>query len=88
MAHQHSPAFLKLVNDAKTRIRELKAGQDRTHEVEPSDLKLPSLRFTADAAEFKASDFFIVTVPTPIDAARRPDLGAVFEASRLVGAAS
>jgi UDP-N-acetyl-D-glucosamine/UDP-N-acetyl-D-galactosamine dehydrogenase len=71
----------------QTRIRELKAAQDRTHEVEPSDLKLPSLRFTADAAEFQASDFFIVTVPTPIDGARRPDLGAMFEASRIVGAA-
>jgi UDP-N-acetyl-D-glucosamine/UDP-N-acetyl-D-galactosamine dehydrogenase len=71
----------------QTRIRELKAAQDRTHEVEPSDLKLPSLRFTADAAEFRASDFFIVTVPTPIDGARRPDLGAMFEASRIVGAA-
>ena len=35
----------------------------------------------------RASDFFIVTVPTPIDEARRPDLGAMFEASRLVGAA-
>jgi UDP-N-acetyl-D-galactosamine dehydrogenase len=71
----------------QTRIRELKAAQDRTHEVEPSDLKLPSLRFTADAAEFLASDFFIVTVPTPIDGARRPDLSAMFEASRIVGAA-
>ena len=36
---------------------------------------------------FRASDFFIVTVPTPIDEARRPDLRAMFEASRLVGAA-
>lgn len=34
----------------------------------------------------READFFIVTVPTPIDEARRPDLGALFEASRLVGA--
>jgi UDP-N-acetyl-D-galactosamine dehydrogenase len=70
-----------------TRIRELKAGQDRTREVGASDLKLPSLSFSSEPAAFRDSDFFIVTVPTPIDAARRPDLGAMFEASRMVGSA-
>jgi UDP-N-acetyl-D-galactosamine dehydrogenase len=45
------------------------------------------LNFTREAGDFQASDFFIVTVPTPIDGARRPDLGAMFEASRTVGAA-
>src|SRR6266581_3082608 len=67
-----------------TRILELKAGQDRTREVETSDLKLASLSFTSETAAVKASDFFVITVPTPIDGARRPDLGAMFEASRLV----
>jgi UDP-N-acetyl-D-galactosamine dehydrogenase len=71
----------------ETRIRELRAGQDRTREVQTSELKLPSLCFTSEARALQASDFFIVTVPTPIDGARRPDLGAMFEASRLVGAA-
>ena len=70
----------------ETRIRELRTGQDRTREVETSDLKLPSLSFTSEAGALRSADFFIVTVPTPIDAARRPDLGAMFEASRLVGA--
>jgi UDP-N-acetyl-D-galactosamine dehydrogenase len=70
----------------QTRILELKAGQDRTREVETSDLKLASLSFTSEIAAVKASDFFIVTVPTPIDGARRPDLGAMFGASRMVGA--
>ena len=70
----------------QTRILELKAGQDRTREVETSDLKLASLSFTNETAAVKASDFFIVTVPTPIDGARRPDLGAMFGASRMVGA--
>ena len=69
----------------QARIHELKAGQDRTREVEASDLRLPSLSFTSDAAALKAADFFIVTVPTPIDASRRPDLGAMFAASRTVG---
>src|SRR5450631_2375360 len=71
----------------QARILELKAGQDRTREVETSDLKLASLTFSSEATAFRTSDFFIVTVPTPIDGARRPDLGAMFEASRLVGAA-
>lgn len=71
----------------ETRVRELRAGQDRTREVESSDLQLPSLSFASGAGAIRASDFFIVTVPTPIDGARRPDLGAMFEASRLVGAA-
>ena len=69
------------------RVNELKAGRDRTLEVEPSDLRLSSLRFTCDPAALRDSDFFVVTVPTPIDTARRPDLSAMYEASRLVGAA-
>jgi UDP-N-acetyl-D-glucosamine/UDP-N-acetyl-D-galactosamine dehydrogenase len=69
------------------RVRELVGGHDRTREVEASDLKHPSLRFTSAADDLQSSDFFIVTVPTPIDEARRPDLRAMFEASRVVGAA-
>jgi UDP-N-acetyl-D-galactosamine dehydrogenase len=68
-----------------SRVRELEDGQDRTREVETADLKHSSLKFTSDAGGLLASDFFIVTVPTPIDDARRPDLRAMFEASRLVG---
>ncbi len=69
------------------RVKELQAGGDRTREVEAADLKLASLSFTSDIAALRAVDFFIVTVPTPIDGARRPDLGAMLEASRLVGGA-
>ncbi|WP_298258652.1 nucleotide sugar dehydrogenase [Bradyrhizobium sp.] len=69
-----------------SRVGELESGQDRTREVEAGDLKHPSLRFTSDARSLGNSDFFIVTVPTPIDEARRPDLRSMFEASRLVGA--
>jgi UDP-N-acetyl-D-galactosamine dehydrogenase len=70
-----------------SRVWELEGGRDRTREVEAADLKHPSLRFTRDADALGASDFFIVTVPTPIDEARQPDLRAMFDASRLVGAA-
>jgi UDP-N-acetyl-D-galactosamine dehydrogenase len=67
------------------RIGELREGHDRTHEVEPADLHHASLSFTHDTAALASSDFYIVTVPTPIDAARQPDLGAMFAASRTVG---
>jgi UDP-N-acetyl-D-glucosamine/UDP-N-acetyl-D-galactosamine dehydrogenase len=70
-----------------SRVRELVEGIDRTREVDPADLKHPSLKLTSDGQALGASDFFIVTVPTPIDAARRPDLGAMFGASEIVGAA-
>ena len=69
------------------RIAELRAGRDRTREVDPSDLKRASLSFASEAAELRRADFFIVTVPTPIDEARRPDLSAMLQASYLVGAA-
>ena len=69
------------------RITELKSGLDRTREVEREDLSRPTLTYTDDPAALRTSDFFIVTVPTPIDSARRPDLGAMLAASRSVGAA-
>jgi UDP-N-acetyl-D-galactosamine dehydrogenase len=67
------------------RIAELKSGLDRTREVEREDLARPNLLYTDDPAALRTSDFYIVTVPTPIDAARRPDLGAMLGASKTVG---
>ncbi|MBI3703856.1 MAG: nucleotide sugar dehydrogenase [Rhizobiales bacterium] len=69
------------------RIAELKAGHDRTREVASADLTQPTLVYTSDVAALKGADFFIVTVPTPIDSARRPDLGAMLKASESVGSA-
>jgi len=71
----------------RKRVDELRAGHDRTHEVEPGDLGHTSLTYASDAGALKATNFFIVTVPTPIDAANRPDLGAMLAASRTVGGA-
>ena len=68
------------------RIAELKSGYDRTREVEPAELAQPTLTYTGDPAALKSCDFYIVTVPTPIDAERRPDLGAMLGASKTVGA--
>ena len=69
------------------RISELKAGLDRTREVEPHDLVHSCLHFTSDPGKLSGANFFIVTVPTPIDQARRPDLTALLGASRTVGEA-
>src|SRR5262245_7972413 len=70
-----------------TRVAELRQGTDRTREVDVDDLPHPSLVFTADPEALKEADFYIVTVPTPIDEARRPDLRAMIAASRSVGSA-
>ena len=66
------------------RVAELRQGRDRTREVDVSDLVQKTLRYESDPAALAGSDFFIVTVPTPIDAANRPDLGAMLAASQTV----
>ena len=70
-----------------TRIAELKSGRDRTREVESAEVTVPMLTYTNDAAAIRSADFYIITVPTPIDDANRPDLGAMLLASHMVGAA-
>lgn len=68
------------------RINELKNGYDRTLEVESEHLKSATrLSYTADLAELKKANFFIVTVPTPIDKNNRPDLTPLIKASETVG---
>jgi len=70
------------------RVAELKGGEDRTLEVSPGELKAAKgLSFSADPADLKGCNVFIVTVPTPIDQHKRPDLGALMAASRTVGGA-
>ena len=71
-----------------TRIAELKAGQDSTLEVNSQDLKAAAhLRFSSDPDDLKACQVFIVTVPTPVDQANRPDLSPLVKASETVGRA-
>jgi len=69
----------------KGRIEELRVGRDRTKEIDPAELKNPKLTVTNEIKDLKTADFFIVTVPTPIDIANRPDLRAVISASETVG---
>src|SRR3954463_3245397 len=67
------------------RIAELKAGEDRTREIERDQLRASTLQFTAEPNEARGRDIYIVTVPTPVDANNAPDLTAVRSASGMVG---
>ena len=69
------------------RIAELEAGHDRTREVDEAVLQAAGIALTADPAALQGCNLFIVTVPTPVDATKKPDLGAVIAASHSVGAA-
>ncbi len=70
-----------------TRVEELKRDIDRTGEVDDGDITHASLTYSSDPELLKQADFFIVSVPTPIDNARRPDLRALLGASKTVGEA-
>ncbi|OOW48917.1 Vi polysaccharide biosynthesis UDP-N-acetylglucosamine C-6 dehydrogenase TviB, partial [Acinetobacter baumannii] len=65
---------------------ELKSGQDHTLEVTPEELKQASyLSYTANLEELKDCNFYIVTVPTPIDDFKQPDLTPLIKASTSIG---
>ena len=70
------------------RIAELTRRHDRTLEVTAEEFAAAgALTFSAAPVDLAAANFFIVTVPTPIDAANRPDLSALEKASATVGRA-
>ena len=70
----------------KGRIEELRSGKDSTLEVAPDDLRAASqLQYSCDLQDLATCDVFIVTVPTPIDKANRPDLVPLVKASETVG---
>ena len=68
------------------RIDELQAGHDATLETEPEELRAANhLRFSTNLEDLRACNCFIVTVPTPIDAHKQPDLTPLIRASETVG---
>ena len=70
------------------RIQELKNGFDRTREVDETELKASSrLSYTSDKTELKGANYFIITVPTPVDDSKKPDLRPLISASKTVGSA-
>ncbi|MBK6726644.1 MAG: nucleotide sugar dehydrogenase [Xanthomonadales bacterium] len=69
------------------RIEELCRGHDRTGELETDQINAAArLRFRDDAAALADCNTFVVTVPTPIDAHKRPDFTPLIRASRMIGA--
>ena len=70
----------------KERLKELEEGYDRTLEVDEEKLKsAKKLKYTADLDGIKEANIYIVTVPTPIDSFKRPDLTPLVKASETVG---
>lgn len=71
----------------RRRVEELGRYFDRTLEATEAELREVNIRISADAADLREVDFFIVAVPTPIDGTNRPDMSIILSASRTVGKA-
>jgi UDP-N-acetyl-D-galactosamine dehydrogenase len=69
------------------RVAALREGIDWTNEVAADELRAADLTITTDRQELQGSSIFIVTVPTPIDEANRPDFRAMLRACAIVGEA-
>ena len=68
------------------RIQQLKLGEDKTLEVSKEELTSSEiLQFTSDPGELTACNVYVVTVPTPVDEEKQPDLGKLENACRTVG---
>ncbi len=69
------------------RVGELREAYDRTLEMTADELQQAThLQFSSDAAALRDCNTFIVTVPTPVDASNRPDMGPLLRASEAIGA--
>ena len=66
------------------RVKELKAGHDRTNEVESAELSNPRLQFTSNRDDLKGVLFYIVTVPTPVDKFNIPDMSPLISACEVL----
>ena len=66
------------------RVKELACGFDRNREIEMDDLRSSTLRMTGDAELARGADIYIVTAPTPVDSANRPDLAPLRAATETV----
>ena len=70
------------------RLEALRRGEDTTLETSSEDLRAAAyLKYSGDPADLKDRDIFIVTVPTPVDQYKRPDLTPLYKASETVGKA-
>ncbi|MET0001368.1 MAG: nucleotide sugar dehydrogenase, partial [Candidatus Thiodiazotropha lotti] len=72
------------INEA--RVEELKQGKDSSLEVDPAELQqVPHLSYTSEPEDLKPCNIFIVTVPTPINEHKQPDLSPLMDASHQLG---
>lgn len=89
LAHAFSAKYQVVGFDiSKWRIDELSSGYDRTLELTENQVKEAiknGMKFTLDINEIKECNIYIVTVPTPIDKNKRPDLTPLIKASETVG---
>ena len=68
------------------RIHALRAGQDSTHEIIPAEIQQAKrLLFTNTNHDLQSCNVYIVTVPTPVDEANRPDFEPLISASKTIG---
>jgi UDP-N-acetyl-D-galactosamine dehydrogenase len=72
---------------AAARVAALKQGADWTNEVSSDELAATELQLSDDPADLTGKAIYIVTVPTPIDGANRPDFGALLSACAVIGPA-
>lgn len=86
LAYEFAKKFRTIGFDINRRKLELyRQGIDITNEIGNGLLADSPLVFTSDEKDFKDVSFYIIAVPTPIDSSKRPDLGAMLNASRIVG---
>lgn len=69
---------------SELRIKELRSGHDRTREVESDKLKTSKLVYSHKLEDIRNSDFYVITVPTPVHESKQPDLTPVIKASESV----
>jgi len=69
---------------SERRVTELREGIDHTGEITTAELRDAALTFTTNPADLAGADFFLVTVPTPIDQQRCPDLEPLRQACRSI----
>ena len=72
-------------DNSEQRIVELKDGRDCNREVEPDELQNADIIFTSNPKDLCQADFHIISVPTPINKAKQPDLTLLFSATETVG---
>ena len=82
-AYPHTVGF----DIAESRVRALREGVDQTGEISKEELAESGLTYTTDPNDLAGADIFIVTVPTPIDQHRRPDLEPLRQACRTIAGA-